>query len=190
MEALINVGNVAMYYGIATLLQDKNYFASLFIFMILSTLGFIFSILWYVIIIFFACLGGLKVFLGCWWISKREVGAICHPKCRFKFIQMRFPQALWGRRWKVTKKARLILCWSIKGERFLFLLRRSQSCSKLVRGLLSLLCRHIYTLHIYILPSGAWGCRRRRRHLGRTFPDVRGDFRAPSRDWFQWPVKR
>jgi hypothetical protein len=46
MEALINVGNVAMYYGIATLLQNKNYFLSLFIFMLLSVVGFMFSIFW------------------------------------------------------------------------------------------------------------------------------------------------
>jgi len=46
MEAMINIGNTAMYYGISHLLQNDSYFGALLIFMMMSFGGFILSIFW------------------------------------------------------------------------------------------------------------------------------------------------
>jgi MFS family permease len=46
MEAMINAGNVAMYYGIASLLEEKDYFTSMMIFLALTTAGFLLSVVW------------------------------------------------------------------------------------------------------------------------------------------------
>ena len=46
MEAMINIGNTSMYYGVGVLLQEDNFFVTLLLFMCLNIGGFFLSIFW------------------------------------------------------------------------------------------------------------------------------------------------
>lgn len=49
MEAMINAGNLAMYYGITALLDGQSFFTAIMIFLFMATAGFILSTIWLVL---------------------------------------------------------------------------------------------------------------------------------------------